>query len=300
MRYLNLLGKCFAIGLLLLTGGRTYAQKLSAAESELFRKQEDSLAVLVDSLRGAIVLDDRMEYNKAFIAKLRQVLAMSNSYAYGFPKLKERMHILPSPDGNFRLFNWVVASSNFRKTYFGAVQLSEGKLIPLLDYSEQLEDKGLATGLTSAKEWYGAEYYHIMKDVAFGQPIYLLFGFNSNSTKFNRKLIDVLTVKNGNVQFGAPVFMAPNVQNRPVLTNRFIQYYKKNATTMLNWDASLGMIVFNRLESEVSAPSRLDTYIPAGPIDGFKKEGDMWQYKKEVLNILKLSDGKAPIDGVMN
>lgn len=300
MKYVNFAGRFCMLWLLLLTGGRSYAQKLSAAETELFKKQEDSLAVLVDSLRSAIVLDDRMEYNRAFVSKLKQVLSLNNSYLYPFPKLKERMHILPSPDGNFRLLNWVVASSNFKKSYFGAIQLPDGRLIPLLDYSEQLEDKSIATSVTTAKEWYGAEYYHIMKDMAFGQPVYLLFGFNSNSTKFNRKLIDVLSVKGGNIQFGAPIFMAPNVQNRPVLTNRFIQYYKKNATTMLNWDASLGMIVFNRLESEVSAPSRLDTYIPAGPIDGFKKEGDMWQYKKEVLNILKLSDGKAPIDGVMN
>ncbi len=300
MRYVNFVGACFMVGLLLLGSSRSYAQKLSAAETELFRKHEDSLAVLVDSLRGAIVLDERMDYNYAFIAKLKQVLSLENSYLYPFARLQERMHILASPDGNFRLFNWVVASGNFKKTYFGAVQLSNGRIIPLLDYSEQLEDKGRANGLTTEKEWYGAEYYHIMKDVAFGQPVYLLFGFNSNSTKFNRKLIDVLSVKGNSIQFGAPIFMAPNVQHQPVLTNRFIQYYKKNATTMLNWDASLGMIVFNRLESEVSAPSRLDTYIPAGPIDGFKKEGDMWQYKKEVLNILKLSDGKAPIDGVMN
>jgi hypothetical protein len=277
-----------------------FSQKLTKEQSDAFKVLEDDMSALVDSFRSTIVLDERMDINMEFIKILRRTLAVSNSYLYPFENLKERMHILPSPDGNFRIFNWVVTSSNFKKTYFGAIQFASGKVVPLLDYSEQLEDMGRATDVTNNKEWYGVEYYHIMKDVAFGQPVYLLFGFNSNTTKFNRKLIDVLSIKGEEVTFGAPILRTPNAKGNPVITNRFIQYFKKNATTMLNWDANLGMIVFTRLESEISAPSRLDTYIPAGPIDGLKKEGDIWQYQREVLKILKLSDGKAPVDGVMN
>lgn len=276
-----------------------FTQGLSSEEEQRFQQEEDSLCVLVDSLRGALVLDERINYNYQFIKRLKETLSEPNAYKYPFKKLQERMHIIVSPDDNFKIFNWVVVSGNFKKTYFGAILMPDGRLIPLLDYSEQLEESGEPQRITHNKEWYGAEYYHIMKDNAFGNTVYLLFGFNSNSAKFNRKLIDVLSIKNGTVQFGLPIFKAPDLYLKPALTNRFIQYYKKNASTMLNWDATVNMIVFNRLESEVSAPSRLDTYIPAGPIDGLKKEGDMWEYQQAVHKILKLGDGNAPVDGVM-
>lgn len=286
--------------LVLLSSNLSWSQKLSNAEIESFQKSEDSLSILVDSIRGAIVLDERIDYGFKFIAQLKQVLNRPNSYYYAFDKLRTKMHIIDAPDKNFRIFNWVVANSNFNKTYFGAIQLPNQKLIPLIDYSDNLEEKGLANSITSNKEWYGGEYYNIIKDVYNNEPVYLLLGFNSNSNKFNRKFIDVLTVKDDQVSFGAPMFRVANYKGEVSIQNRFILYYKKNVTTMLNWDSSLNMLVYTRLESEVNAPSRLDTYIPAGPIDGLKKENNLWIYKPGVLNILQLQDGRAPIDGVMN
>lgn len=277
-----------------------WGQKLSTSEMEAFKKSEDSLAILVDSIRGAIVLDERIDYGYQFISQLKQVLNRPNSFHYPFDKLKDKMHIINAPDGNFRIFNWVVANSNFNKTYFGAIQLSNQKLIPLVDYSDNLEEKGKENSITSNKEWYGGEYYNIIKDDYNGRPVYLLLGFNSNSNKFNRKFIDVLSFDGENVSFGAPIFRVANRNGAVGLQNRFILYYKKNVTTMLNWDASVNMLVFTRLESEINAPSRLDTYVPAGPIDGLKKENNIWLYRPGVLNILQLQDGRAPIDGVMN
>lgn len=298
MKYLKFLLICTS--LCTAWHSQIFAQKLSSTELEQFKKSEDSLVRIVDSLRNAYVLDERMDYSYEFISKLKTALNQPNSFQYPFDQLKERIHIINSPDGDFRIFNWVVASSNFKKTYFGAIQTAQQKLIPLIDFSDQLEEKKIQNSVVNNKEWYGGEYYNIIKDEYQGQTVYLLFGFNSNSNRFNRKFIDVLSIKNDQVQFGAPMFRAPNQNGTVAVQNRFIQYYKKNVTTMLNWDSTLSMIVFNRLESEVNAPSRLDTYVPAGAIDGLKKEGPIWNYKPSVLNILQLQDGKAPIDGVMN
>lgn len=275
------------------------AQKLNASELAQFKEHEVALIKLVDSMRNSYLSDEKLETSYEFITKLKSVLKTNNSYQYPFDSLRRLMHIIDAPDKSFRIFNWVVTTSNVNKVYFGTIQLPNNTMIPLIDYSTQLEETKNIYAITSNKEWFGGEYYNIQKDQHQGKDVYLLYGFNSGDAKTNKKFIDVLTIEGTTAKFGAPIFNAPDNLGNVQLRNRFIQYYKKGVTTSLNWDAQLGAIVFNRLESDISTPSRFDTYVPAGAIDALKKEGGQWNYHPQVLQILKLSDGKAPIDGVM-
>lgn len=285
-----LLGSCVSL----------WAQKtLTKSELEVFQKDEKVLMALVDSFRSAPIPDERVGFGMTFIKKLKTVLETDNSYYYKFDSLKTKMHIIVAPDNTFRIFNWLIVPSDYVKNYFGAIQMQgESKVIPLLDYSDRLQDQNKEQEILSNRQWYGCEYYNILKDQVNGQPAYLLFGYNSNSSTTNRKLVDVLRFEDGQAIFGAPIFEAPNNLGRLENMNRFVQHYKKNVTTTLNYDPKIQMIVFNRLESDIATPSRKDTYVPAGPIDGLKKNGYKWTYVPEVFQILKLKDGEAPLDGV--
>jgi hypothetical protein len=277
-----------------------YGQKLSSSDVAVMKQYEDSLIVKIDSIRNSYLSDEKLDISFRFISILKSALNHPGSFHYEFDSLKKIMHILESPDGNFKIFNWVVSTSPIKKNYFGAIQTSDQKIIPLIDYSEQLEEQNTLYNVVNNKQWFGGEYYKIMKDVVDGETVYLLFGFNSNSSKFNRKFIDALRINNGQVTFGAPIFKAPDNLGSVQLRNRFIQFYKKGVTITLNWDASINAIVFNKLESDIGAPTRLDSYVPSGQIDALKKQGNIWQYHPNALSVLKLTDGNAPIDGVMN
>lgn len=289
------------IGLCIGSSISLWAQKsLSSAELEVFQKEERVLMSLVDSFRSSPILDDRVGFGMTFIKKLKNVLETENSYYYKFDSLKTKMHIIVAPDNSFRIFNWLIVPSDYVKNYFAAIQMQdESKIIPLLDFSDKLQDQNKEQDIVGNHQWYGCEYYNIMKDEIQGQPIYLLFGYNSNTSNTNRKLVDVLRFENDKAVFGAPIFEAPNQLGQIVPMNRFVQTYKKNVTTTLNYDPKIQTIVFNRLESDIATPSRKDTYVPAGPIDGLKKNGYKWTYVPEVFQILILKDGQAPLDGVL-
>src|SRR5690606_22233068 len=144
-----------------------------------------------------------------------------------------------------------------------------------MDYSDKIQDDQLQDYLDN-KRWFGAEYYNIIQDTYNGKTVYLVFGMNTNSININRKLIDVIDIDaaNGIAKFGLPIFNGIDQMGKRGTFKRYFIYYKKGASTTLNYDQTLKMIVLNKLESEIGAPSRLDTYIPAGQMDGFKKDGN--------------------------
>lgn len=287
----------------LLLGKSAVAQnKLNKEAIDSFKVQENELMKLADSMLYSPIESDRVQYGMRFLKQLKNTLLVEGAYAYTFDSLATKIHILPSPDKTFKIFNWLIATSDWSRVYFGIIQTAQQpqKLIPLLDYSDKMQDSQLQDVLDN-KTWFGAEYYNIMQDVYNGKTIYLVFGMNTNSININRKLIDVLyfDADKATAHFGLPIFNGVDQLGRRGVFKRYFIQYKKGASTTLNYDTALKLITLNKLESEIGAPSRLDTYVPAGQMDGFKKEGEMWQYYSNVMGILNLGDGNAPINGVM-
>ncbi len=277
-------------------GNSLYAQRTSKDDIQQLKQYEDSLKILADSTIRAELPDERMGYCNKFIKELKNALNIDGSYNYSFDSLATRIHIIQSPDKRFKIFNWVVATAPSSKYYFGAIQLADGSILPLYDKSNSIEDTQLEKMIGDSKNWFGCEYYNIIEDNTAMGKHYLLFGFNSGSFNSNRKLIDVLSLsEEGIVSFGKPIF-ADEFGN---LKSRFVMEYKKGVSTTLNYDNQYKMIMYTRLGSEINAPSRKDTYIPIGPIDGLRKDGGVWRYVKEAIPVLKLDDGQAPIDGVL-
>lgn len=281
----------------------SFAQKEITKEGlSQLAQLEDSLVVLSDSMYNAPIPDYRVDYCVKFTKVLRRALDIPNSFYYPFTKLEQKVHILYPEDKSFRIINWMVAPSDMLRRYYGAVQMQSAdlKLYPLRDFSEKLE-KGAETATLNADQWYGCEYYKIMAQNIQGEKMYLLFGFNSNGMTSNKKILDIMSITETGPVFGAQVFLLPDARGqRLVPQSRMILEYKKIAQVSLNYDNAKGMIMFNRLMSEINDPNRKNTYIPTGQTDGLRLENGQYVFVKDAIPVLKLQDGQAPIDGVMS
>ncbi|WP_118972131.1 hypothetical protein [Taibaiella koreensis] len=302
-------GKFFYVLLFLsviLAGPAAFAHKgtppLSKEDQEMLGRLEDSLVVLADSMIQAPVPDDRIDFCIRFTKKLRAAFETPGSFDYPFSRLAGKIHILNADDKSFRIFNWLVAPSENVRRYYGAIQMAGETQVfyPLKDFSANLDKDGATTTLNS-DHWYGCEYYKILSQNIAGQKVYLLFGFNSAGLSSNKKLIDVLSFDARGPLFGAPVFVVPDDRGQQLVQlSRLILEYKKDAQIYLNYDDAKKMILFSRISSEIADPNRKSTFIPTGQMDGLRLENDVYRYVKDAIPVLKLQDGQAPINGVMN
>lgn len=269
------------------------AQNLNATDLETFKKLESSLIPAVDSMNRVIINAERIEYCHQFVKKLSAVLKEKNSFYYPFDTLAKKVHIIYQEDKSFRIFNWPVEYATARFRYYGAIQMANGTIYPLIDQSDNLDDQKM-TKMLDNHNWFGVEIYRILtqKD-ANGQSVYFIFGANHNNQNTSVKTIDVLSFEGKNAILGGDYF---NVNAKK--SARFILEYQKGAQVSLNYDSLKGMVVFNDLESEVNQPQRKNTLVPSGQMNGLKWNNNQWVLVKDIVPILKLQNGQAPINGV--
>lgn len=261
---------------------------------------EAKLAKLADSMRTAIPMELRFEFGLEFARTLLGALNKEGATRYPFETLGSKIHIHQSPDGQFRLFNWLVAPGNHIKRYYGLIQTKQGDVFPLTNVSERVESDYFRK-TADPQNWYGAEYYRILESETGGLKYYILFGLNTHGVYSNKKLLDVLYFEEGKPFFGLPVFQLGNhAQRISGMQTRVLWEYKKDALFHLNYDPGLKMIVFDRLVSLVNDPNRKNTFGPSGQTQGLRRESNgTWSFVPEAIPVLKLKDGAAPIDGVM-
>lgn len=277
------------------------AQTIAAADLKLLQKREDTLkalakAVIVDSLTAS-----RMRSDSLFVRTLVRSLQVKNSFYYPFDSVLGISKIY-APDSAFRIFSWSISFDDYYARQRAAIQFetSDGslKLIPLRDYSEFTEKA--TDSVRTKNNWIGAVYYNIIKTEHNGKPYYTLFGFDDYSVRSNKKWIEVLSLdERGQPQFGADFsFAQDSVKRAP--QKRFYIEYKKEASTFVNYDPDLKLIIFDHLISESEEPDKPYTFIPDGDSEGFAWKGGKWVHIDKVFDY-KLEDGQAPLpDPVRN
>ncbi len=281
---------------------------------------EDTLAVYAYSIVNAKASNHRFLAVRSFIPTLTKALKEKNSFDYPFERLRT-ISIQYPKDSTFRIFTWqlYVDSSEYR--YYGAIQMNSPdlQLIPLIDRSFEVQD--IEHELLSNDNWYGSLYYNI-KD--FNTPEgkqYLLFGYDSfeNFERFEenankkrelafahsdfqniskRKIIDVLTIKNGKATFGAPVFIHLNQKQQPAFTkNRVLLDYSAEAAVTCNYDEFEEMIIFDHLmPMNAVVPGEKAVNMPDGTYEGYKLQNGKWIHIPKVFNtVLEEAPRETPI-----
>jgi hypothetical protein len=272
------------------------AQKIAPVDLKILRKKEDSLKLIVKNVIVDSFTAGRMRSDSQFVKTLVRGLQVRNSFYYPFDSVKGIRDIY-APDSTFRILTWQISFDDYYCRQRGAIQYRtpDGslKLVPLRDYSEFSDDA--MDSVRTKDNWIGAVYYNVVETKYNGKNYYTLFGFDENSIRSNKKWIEVLTFDSRNMPvFGGQYFTfdKDSVKRKPQY--RFSIEYKKEASTTVNYDPDMEMILVDHLISETDEPDLPYTYVPDGDYEGFKWSKGKWEHIDKVFNE-KLEDGQAPV-----
>jgi len=258
---------------------------ISADELDALNKYQDTLKIVSDSILDAPDENIREASCYVFIRTLVRALKVNHSFYFPFDSL-QRISILQSPDNKFRIFTWALEFGDTTYRYFGTIQMNDPKglkLFPLFDNSPFMDKP--EDSLTTNEKWFGVIYYRMITEMnSQGKPYYFLIGWDGNTQRSNKKIIDVLSFNSKNQPvFGASMFDFGQYDPQNKI-KRFIIEYKKDAKVSVNYDEDLQMIVFDHLQPETpSTKEDRATYVPDGTYEGFKWENGKWHHVENVF-----------------
>lgn len=276
-----------------LFGSTCFAQRISSAEKKTLQKKEDSLKTFAYQILNGRNTEDRFTADSQFTKTFVRALQIKNSFYYRFDSLISIAKLVP-PDSSFKIFTWQLVINGDVVRQHGAIQMNTAdgslKLFPLIDKTDLIDN--LKDTVTSNRAWIGAIYYSIIEEKAFGKTYYTLLGFDDNNLNSDRKFIDVLTFRDGQPVFGAPIFSFQGGVNNGI--DRYVMEYKKNAGPKLSYDKNMGLIIYEHLISETGEPKKKYTYIPDGDYEGLKWKDGKWVHIEKIFNQIT-PEGQEPV-----
>ncbi len=272
------------------------AQEITPSNLKILQKKEDSLKAFVKNVMLDSFTAGRMRSDSSFIKTLVRSLQVKHSFYYPFDSVKGIGKVY-APDSSFRIFTWQISFDDYYCRQRGAIQFRTPngalKLVPLWDASEFTDYP--EDSVRNRNNWIGAVYYNMIKTSHNGKNYYTLFGFDGNSVRSNKKWIEVLTFDaQNNPVFGGKYFTFEKDSIKKAPMYRYSIEYKKEASTMVNYDPELGLILVDHLVSESDEPELAYTFVPDGDYEGFKWVNGKWQHVDKVFHE-KLEDGQAPV-----
>jgi len=281
--------------ILLLSSVQASAQFISPADKKFLRVKEDSLQQIARFMILDTLESIRFISYKDFVPTFIRALQVKNSFYYPFDSVLG-ISKLYAPDSSFRIFTWYVEIDDYSGWQRGFIQMRtpDGSLkgFRLLDRSEWTDNA--YTAVCRDTSWIGAVYYNIVKTQYQGKNYYTLLGIDHEGLRSKKKWIDVLTFDDKKRPvFGGGFSFKEDSVIKPTQT-RFSIEYKKEATTYVNYEPDLKLILLDHLISETDEPDFPWTYVPDGDYEGFKWQNGQWVHVNKVFNF-KLEDGQAPV-----
>jgi hypothetical protein len=258
------------------------AGKIDNASFAQLKEYEDTLG-----LCGFLVINDslpeeRFASCKKLITTLKTALKLPNSFNYPFEQIKSVSIQYPA-DSTFRIFTWQLYVDKDDYRYYGAIQMNSPdlKLIPLIDRSVDVQSEEY--DILQPDKWYGSLYYNVKQFATPTGNQYLLFGYDGFSFFNKRKLVDVLSFKDGKPSFGAPVFVQhDSLGNEIAVRNRLLFEYSAEASFKMNFDEAYGLILYDHLMT--MAGSYGPTMVPDGTYEGYKLTNGRWEWVEKYWN----------------
>lgn len=261
------------------------AQRISKADEKLLQQKEDSMKKSAVKIIQGINSIDRLTADSLFTKQLVRALKIPNSFYYTFDSLQTISRIY-APDSSFRIFTWQMVINDNVIRQHGAIQMRtyDGtlKLYPLIDKSDVTIKLNDTVG--NNRGWIGAVYYNIVQKKAGNQDYYTLLGFDENSIRSNKKLIEVLHFDGEEPIFGGRFFSFEEDSVFKTTIGRYIMEYKKDDGPKLNYDAEMDMIIVEHLISETNEPNKKWTYVGDGDYEGFKWKNGKWVHIEKIFN----------------
>lgn len=279
--------RSFFIILLLVSVINTLAQKQD------IKQETDQISKLFDSIVKAKSDAEKIKINKQIINSFSVLLQNKETFEYAFIELKFVSKLI-SEDDKIKIYTWNIPYENGEFEYFGFIQLRKASGIELIELKDKSDKIKQAENKTlSANNWYGALYYKIISKSYKGKTYYTLLAWDGNDNFTNKKIIEILSLKNQKLEFGSPIIKMQNNE----LKKRLIFEYSEQAKMMLRYDEKIKMIVFDHLAPEQKKfKGQYMYYGPDLSQDGLIFENGFWVLKENLdLRNPDNNKGKKPI-----
>lgn len=195
------------------------ASTASAQDKALMQQHQERLSALLAKVATAPTDNERYLASEEAVQVLAQALEEEESERWSW-QLPRVASVLTSPDKQFRIFSWAVVRDNGEYECFGAVQFyndreEQYEYQLLNDKSEEIMNR--EESVLSAGQWFGAVYQELIQTSHAGRTYYTLLGWNGVDALTDRKVIEPVTMRSGQPQFGAPLFRRERNLRRVVL-----------------------------------------------------------------------------------
>ncbi len=227
--------------------------------------------------------EKRMAADEEFRSFLRDALNDPRSFKEAFDTIPQ-LADLRSGDDFFRLINWNVPMDDQTHKYRCFIQFydKKEKTYRVVELKQGYRDlEGENRKIFNEKDWYGALYYKIIPSKTWktgSKRTYIVLGWDGHDEFSNLKVVDVLTISNKNIRFGADIFDTPEKNIK-----RFIIEYKSDASVSLNYDESKKRIVFNQLVPlQPDLADMREFYIPVMQFDALEWKNRKWRFEEDV------------------
>lgn len=277
---------------LLLTLMILFSLKLQAQAtvSEELSKCEDSLSLLLSSLRSAQKDNEKDSLNVLFKTYLRKSIDLPGAYSYPFSKL-HTIGVVDSPDGGIRIINWNIEQQDQTQKYFCFILKKTKDGILVTELKEDPNAPARPDGILDAENWYGALYYKIIPKERGSKKTYVLLGWDGNNSASTIKLIDILYFAGSTPKLGSPVFKLNNTSVKRI----FFEHSKK-VSMSLKYEPELDRIIFDHLSPESPTLAGFYSfYVPDFSYDALYFKDSKWVLKEDVVGVNKADGDKKEV-----
>ena len=255
------------------------------SQKKLFMAYEDSLMRISPTILQGANDNERQAANQKFLELWEPILDEAKSMKYPFDSLST-VAILTSDDNKVRFINWVIPQDNGTYKYQAIVQYYNNQKKYNVAYLEAIKKEISEPEKMKLQnnQWIGALYYQLEIIKSGKQKYYVLFGWDGNDDRSNKKIVDVLTINKG-LTFGAPIF---KIGEKP--QNRFVIEYKEDASASLKYLAKEERILFTHLvplNNEVKG--LYNYYVPDGSVDALNLKNGEFIFEENVETIEQIN-----------
>lgn len=254
---------------------------LVQAQKDLFVNAEKRIKQLSNTVYNGQTDKEKLEANDILKDELFNIVSHKKSLRYSFENL-EHISVIEPEDKSFRMFTWALHYDSDLYQYFGLIQYYDKKqraqvVHMLRDESHRIknpERKNLRPDY-----WFGTLYYDVITNTFEGRTYYTLLGWDGNTSKSDKKIIDVLWFDNKkSLIFGAPLFISDQG-----IQNRYILEYNELASVTLEYKPKSKIILFDDLEPVDGESIKVKTaYVPTLNYNGLIFKKGKWNLLKRL------------------
>jgi hypothetical protein len=260
--------------ILLFLSANAQDAELDSIYRDSIRNYEYQLEGLSYNIINSEDLNERITSCYYFIQTLKEALKVPQSFYYDFKSLRTVAALRPDDD-KFRIFTWNLILDSGKYMYFGAIQMNTSDSLILFGlYDSSDYNRDLIYGQFDNRHWVGALYYQVHHYKWKKEDYYIMFGWDGQDAKTNRKVLDVLWFdENGKPNFGKEIFnFDGDVQARVIFD------FSDQTAMLLRYDKDEKAIVFaNLVPINPLLEGRYENYVPDGTYDYMKFEKGVWK-----------------------